>query len=84
MSAGDDRYLVARVHEALLADDRLHDQALEVEVVGAATIAVRGEVATPQRRAIVLEIVGRLAPDVRIVADIRVSSIVTHPESEAL
>ncbi len=77
---GRDRYLVARIHEALLADDRLHEQALELTVVGVGRIAVHGEVATPERRAAALELICALAGDTEIVDDLRVSP--THADRQ--
>ena len=39
---------VARLHEAFMHDPRLHDQSLEVSIVGE-RVVVRGELATPER-----------------------------------
>jgi osmotically-inducible protein OsmY len=81
---GRDRYLVARIHEALLTDERLHEQALELTVVGMGRIAVHGEVATPERRAAALELIRTLAGDTEIVDDLRVSSTRVDTQPEAL
>lgn len=82
---GDDgTYLVARVHERLLADERLHEQAVEVVVVSVGRIAVRGEVATPERRALILDLLRELAPGTDVVDDLRVSSTHADPHTERL
>lgn len=70
---GDDAYLVAHLTEALLADDRLHEQSLEVALIATGRISVCGEVATPERRQAVLDVVRSLAGDTVIVDDLRVS-----------
>jgi osmotically-inducible protein OsmY len=67
-------YLLAHLHDALLTDDRLHEQAIEIVVVGD-RLELRGEVATPERRQAALDIVHELAPDIEVVDDLRVSRI---------
>ena len=49
-SAVNDTYLVGHLHEALVADSRLHEQGLEIVVVSMRRIAIHGEVATAARR----------------------------------
>ena len=65
-------YLLAHLHDALLADDRLHEQAIEIVVVGE-RLELRGEVATPERRQAAVQVVHELAPGVVVVDDLRVS-----------
>src|SRR4029453_6162897 len=49
MLADPTDYLVARLHEALTHDPRVHDQSLEVRVEGQ-RVVLRGEGATRERR----------------------------------
>lgn len=71
-------YVVAHIREALVADDRLNEQGIEIVVVGA-RLELRGEVATPARRAAALSVVHEMAPGVEVVDDLRVSRS-THPD----
>ena len=82
--AGNDTYLVGHLHEALLADSRLHEQGLEIVVVSMRRIAIHGEVATAARRDAVLEVIHSLAPDVDVLDDLRVSSLRTDVQTEHL
>jgi hypothetical protein len=72
-------YVLAHLHEAMLTDSRLHDQAIEIVVVGA-RLELRGEVATPERRAAAVQLVRDLAPDVDVIDDLRVSRIAAVPD----
>jgi osmotically-inducible protein OsmY len=67
-------YLLAHLHDALLADERLREQAIEILVVGE-RLELRGEVATPERRQAAVQLVNKLAPGVDIVDDLRVSRV---------
>jgi osmotically-inducible protein OsmY len=73
-------YLLAHLHDAMLADDRLHEQAIEIVVVGE-RLELRGEVATPQRREAAVQIVHELAPGVDVIDDLRVSRL-SEPSDE--
>ena len=84
VAAGEDTYLVGHLHEALLADSRLHEQGLEIVVVSMRRIAIHGEVATAARRHAVLEVIHDLAPDVDVVDDLHVSSLHTDVQTEHL
>ena len=64
----------------MLADDRLHEQAIEIVVVGE-RLELRGEVATPERREAAVQIVYELAPGVDVVDDLRVSRL-SEPADE--
>jgi hypothetical protein len=79
-----DTYLVGHLHEALLADSRLHEQGLEIVVVSMRRIAVHGEVATTARRDAVLEVIHRLAPDADVLDDLRVSPLQSDVQTEQL
>ncbi len=76
-------YLVAHLHDALLADERLHEQAIEVVVVGE-RLELRGEVATPERQQAAVQLVHELAPDNLVVDDLRVSRLGEPLEPEEL
>jgi osmotically-inducible protein OsmY len=67
-------YVVAHLHEAMLTDDRLHEQAIEIVVVGD-RLRLRGEVATPERRAAAMEVARSLASGIEVVDDLRVSRV---------
>jgi len=83
-SAVNDTYLVGHLHEALLADSRIHEQGLEIVVVSMRRIAIHGEVATAARRDAVLEVVQSLAPDAEVLDDLRVSSLQSDVQTEHL
>jgi hypothetical protein len=82
--AADDTYLVGHLHEALLADSRLHEQGLEIVVVSTRRIAVHGEVATEARREAVLDVIHSLVPDLDVLDDLRVSPLGTDVQTERL
>ena len=84
LAAGDDTYLVGHLHEALLADSRVHEQGLEIVVVSMRRIAIHGEVATTARRDAVLEVIRSLAPDADVLDDLHVSSLRTDVQTEHL
>jgi hypothetical protein len=84
IAAGNDTYLVGHLHEALLADSRLHEQGLEIVVVSMRRIAIHGEVATAARRDAVLEVIQGLAPGVDVLDDLHVSSLQTDVQTEHL
>jgi hypothetical protein len=65
-------YLLAHLHDALLSDARLHEQAIEIVVVGD-RLELRGEVATPERRQAAVQLVHGLAPDIEVIDDLHVS-----------
>jgi osmotically-inducible protein OsmY len=67
-------YLLAHLHDALLADDRLHEQSIEIVAIGE-RLELRGEVATPERRQAAVQIVCELVPGVDVVDDLRVSRL---------
>ncbi len=56
MSAGPDVYLVARVREALAHDPRVGGLGIAVTVAGD-KLLLRGDVATPERKAAAAEVV---------------------------
>ena len=76
-------YLVAHLHEAFMADERLNEQAVEIVVVGN-RIELRGEVATPERRAAAVGVARELARGMDVVDDLRVSRTARDDEPETL
>ena len=65
-------YLVARLHEALTHDPRVHDQSLEVRVEGQ-RVVLRGELATPERCQAAIAVAKELFPGATVVADLKTS-----------
>jgi osmotically-inducible protein OsmY len=76
-------YLVAHLHEAMLTDDRLYEQAIEIVVVGD-RLELRGEVATPERRAAAVQLARDLASGIEVVDDLRVSGLAGPDDPETL
>lgn len=70
-SEGPTVYLAEHIHSALATDHRVHEQGIEVTVVGAA-IVLRGTVATPAQRDAASAVARELAPDAEIVNDLEV------------
>ncbi len=73
-------YTIQRIKEALAADPRAGELALEVEIANE-TVYLRGTVATESRRRAITEVVTELLPDCDIqnettVEDLRDASIV--------
>ena len=76
-------YVVAHLHEALMADERLNEQAIEIGVVGS-RLELRGEVATPERREAAIAVVREHAPGIDVIDDLRVSRTIRRDDPEAL
>jgi len=66
-------YVVAHLHEAILKDERFTEQAVEIEAIEG-RIILRGEVATPERRSGIVDLVRELVPDCTVVDDLCVSA----------
>ena len=66
-------YVVAHLHEAILKDERFTEQAVEIEAMEG-RIVLRGEVATPERRIGIVELVQGLVPECVVVDDLCVSA----------
>jgi osmotically-inducible protein OsmY len=77
------QYVAERIRSALAADRRVSELGLAVKIVGN-RVHLGGAVATPDRRALVEEIVGRLLPDHEIQNDIRVQEVAGTEEPERL
>ena len=76
-------YLVAHLHEAMMADDRLNEQAIEIVVVGN-RLELRGEVATPERREAALALAREMAAGIDVIDDLCVSRTTRNDEPEAM
>ena len=76
-------YLVAHLHDAMMTDERLNEQAIEIVVVGS-RLELRGEVATPERREAALALVREMAPDIDVIDDLCVSRTTRNDEPETL
>ena len=74
-------YVIAHLHEAILKDPRFTEQAVEIEAIEG-RIVLRGEVATPERRAGMVALIAELVPDLVVVDDLCVSSVEVHPPEE--
>lgn len=79
----DDRYLAVHLHEVLLADPRVGEQDLEVEVVGS-IIRVSGTVATEARRRAIADVVIENVPDRSVANDATVVRARGPAEPEAV
>ena len=66
-------YVVAHLHEAILKDPRFTEQAIEIEA-SEGRVVLRGEVATPERRAGIVSLVSSMLPDWSVVDDLCVSA----------
>ena len=77
----EERYLPEHLHEALLADERVGEQDLHVDVDGSC-IHVRGTVATATRRDAIVDVVRELAPDWEICNEVELVDVATDPDVE--
>jgi hypothetical protein len=77
----EDRYLPEHLHEALLADERVGEQDLQV-TADEHCIHVRGTVATETRRDAIVAVVAELAPDWEICNDVEVVDVAAGPDVE--
>lgn len=80
-SDGEERYLPAHLHEALLADGRVGEQDLVVWA-DERCIHIDGTVATAARRDAVTEVVAELAPGWQICNDVQLLDLRTRPDVE--
>jgi osmotically-inducible protein OsmY len=78
-----DRYLVARIREALTKDPRVNELELEVTVSGG-RVFVAGTVATQDRQRAVADVVRELAPDLDIRNATEVTAATAPPRVETL
>jgi hypothetical protein len=74
-------YLAEHLHEALLADERVGEQALDVWA-DEHCIHVAGTVATEDRRAAIVVVVNELAPGWDVCNDVEVISVDGPPDVE--
>lgn len=77
-------YRLAHLREAILKDHRFTEQAVEIDAAEG-RVVLRGEVATPGRRAGIVALVAELAPDMVVIDDLCVSGgLAGQPEAEPL
>jgi osmotically-inducible protein OsmY len=69
---GTPDYVAEYLRAAFTTDGRVHEQGLDVTVVGS-TIVLRGTVPTPAQRDAITEVAHDLAPQAEIVNDIEVT-----------
>ena len=73
-------YLVAHVREALARDSRVNELNVDIAVAGR-RVFLTGEVATPERRSAVADVVSELLPGYEIHNETTVSAF-SEPEDE--
>ena len=83
MSERGDGYLPEHLHEALLADERVGEQALDVWA-DEHCIHVAGAVTTAARRDAILSVVNELAPGWDVCNEVEVVSVERPPDVEDL
>jgi len=79
----EDRYLTEHLHEALLTDERVGEQSLQVRIDGTC-IHICGTVATEARRTAVVAVVDELAPGREICNEVEVVEVTAPPDVEDL
>jgi hypothetical protein len=77
----DERYLPEHLHEALLADARVGEQALDVWA-DEHCIHIAGRVATESRRDAIVAVVNELAPGWDVCNEVEVTSADLPPDVE--
>ena len=81
MSEREEHYLPEHLHEALLADERVGEQALDVWA-DEQCIHIAGSVATVERRDAIVVVVNELAPGWDVCNDVEVVSVDRPPDVE--
>jgi hypothetical protein len=76
-------HVAARLREALATDPRVGEIELELEV-GPSDVRVRGTVPTEERRRAVAEVLGEVAPDLRLRNEVTIASHREPPTEEAV
>lgn len=76
----EDIYLAGQIERALHEDPRTHELGVRVEVDGD-TVALRGQVATGQRRRLVGEVAAAAAPGLTIRNEVSVTNVQPPPET---
>ena len=77
----EDRYLPEHLHEALLADERVGEQDLQV-TADEHCIHVSGTVTTPARRDAIVAVIAELAPEWEVCNDVAVVEVAAGPDVE--
>ena len=79
--SAEERYLPEHLHEALLADQRVGEQDLQVSAEEHC-IHVIGTVATPARRDAIVTVIAELAPGWEICNDVELIDVAADPDVE--
>ena len=79
--SAEERYLPEHLHEALLADQRVGEQDLQVSAEEHC-IHVSGTVSTPARRDAVVTVLAELAPGWEICNDVELMDVAADPDVE--
>lgn len=79
----EERYLPEHLHEALLADERVGEQDLQVWA-DEGCIHVSGTVATEARRSAVVSVVAELAPGWEICNEVELVDVSSRPDVEEI
>ena len=77
----EERYLPEHLHEALLADQRVGEQDLQVWA-DEHCIHVTGTVSTPARRDAIVTVIAELAPGWEICNDVELIDVAADPDVE--
>jgi hypothetical protein len=81
--SAEERYLPEHLHEALLADQRVGEQDLQV-AAEEHCIHVTGMVSTPARRDAIVTVIAELAPGWEICNDVELMDVAADPDVEDL
>ena len=79
--SAEERYLPEHLHEALLADQRVGEQDLQV-AADEHCIHVTGTVSTPARRDAIVTVIAELAPGWEICNDVELIDVAADPDVE--
>jgi osmotically-inducible protein OsmY len=79
-----DRYMVARIREALAHDSRVNELELEVTIAPGRQVFVSGTVPTRERHDAITQVVSELLPDHRVHNQTSVGNLAGPPEVEEI
>jgi osmotically-inducible protein OsmY len=79
-----DRYVVAKVREALAHDSRVNELELEVTIAPGRQVFVSGTVPTRERQEAITLVVSELLPDFRVHNQTSVGNLAGPPEVEEI
>jgi osmotically-inducible protein OsmY len=79
-----DRYLVAKIREALAHDSRVNELELEVTIAAGRQVFITGTVPTRERHEAVTDVVREMVPDYRVHNQTSVGNLAGPPEVEEI